>query len=417
MSWMLWGYFKMKKTITLAYVYSDKNAGDMAINLGAISLINELWENCNLNLISRYSDNSFEFYKTKDYLEKILKNKSWEFYPSPFVLDREASKIRQFKNYMISFFKYIGNEKYIKNIFEETDLFILNGGNLIRSENLNDFFRLIALSYPLKLSCRYSKDFIVFPSSTTKINKIGSFVFNKYFSKSKLFFTREEDSYTYLKNNFKKNKIFLNKIINSIDLAYFIDEKYLNFCNNQLPSFQNHIALTFRVFEVGDIKEFTQSKKKNMLNNILDTIDYILGLGEKVVLVSQTEKDIYFTKQVYKKYEKNRNVSFLLLKDPLELRKIYSEVDLLIGMRLHSIILATSVGTPSIGIFDSNWGKKNPGTMKKFGLPYIMNLEGKWHIHQHIEDILRNRHAYSKKIKDIIEYEKINIISQIKDLF
>lgn len=86
-------------------------------------------------------------------------------------------------------------------------------------------------------------------------------------------------------------------------------------------------------------------------------------------------------------------------------------------MRLHSIILATSVGTPSIGIFDSNWGKKNPGTMKKFGLPYIMNLEGKWHIHQHIEDILRNRHAYSKKIKDIIEYEKINIISQIKDLF
>jgi len=72
-------------------------------------------------------------------LEKISKNRNWQFYPSPFVLDREVSKMKHFKNYVISFFRYFRDEKYIKNIFEETDLFILNGGNLIRSENINDF--------------------------------------------------------------------------------------------------------------------------------------------------------------------------------------------------------------------------------------------------------------------------------------
>ncbi len=55
---MLWGYFKIKNTITLAYVYSNKNAGDMAINLRAISLVNELEGNCNLNMISRYDGKS-----------------------------------------------------------------------------------------------------------------------------------------------------------------------------------------------------------------------------------------------------------------------------------------------------------------------------------------------------------------------
>ena len=130
----------------------------------------------------------------------------------------------------------------------------------------------------------------------------------------------------------------------------------------------------------------------------------------------QTEKDINFTKQVYEKYENNRNVSFILSKDPLELRKIYSEVDLLIGMRLHSIILATSVGTPAIGIFDSSWGKKNPGTMKKFELPFILNLEGEWHIQDYIEDIIKNRQSYSKRIKEIIGYEKVNLVGQIKAL-
>jgi len=130
--------------------------------------------------------------------------------------------------------------------------------------------------------------------------------------------------------------------------------------------------------------------------------------------VCQTEKDINFTKQVYEKYENNRNVSFILAKDPLELRKIYSEVDLLIGMRLYSIISATSVGTPEIGIFDSGWGKKNPGTMKKFELPFILNLEGEWHIQDYIEDIVKNRQSYSKRIKEIIGYEKANLVNQIK---
>ena len=40
-------------------------------------------------------------------------------------------------------------------------------------------------------------------------------------------------------------------------------------------------------------------------------------------------------------------------------------------MRLHSIILAMSTGTPAIGYFKKEWGLKNPGLLSSYGQKYV----------------------------------------------
>lgn len=404
----------MKNNVTLAYVYSNKNAGDMAINLGAISLLNEIERDLTINLISRYDKNSSEYNNTKDYFSKILLNKNYCFYPSPFILNRNTRK-GQVKNYLIDFFKYFSVEDYLFNIFHNTDIFFFNGGNLIRCENITDFLRLIALTYPLKLANKFEKPIIILPNSTKKISKIGLILFEKYFLKSKIFMTREEESFNYLKNIMINRRGKYETLFNSVDLAFFINKIFFSF-QNQNFSFKNHIALTFRFLNIGDIEEFAEDKKEKIMNNILKVIKYILSLKKYIVIVAQTEKDINISKQIYELYKSDKRVTYFMSKDPLELKQVYSQVDLVIGMRLHSIILALSEYTPAIGIFDSNWGLKNPGTMEKFGLPYRMNLEIPWDIEKDIKDILENRKKYSQKIKEIIQAEKLNIIKIIKDV-
>lgn len=400
----------MKKNVILAYVYSNKNAGDMAINLGAISLLKSFDNNIHINMLSRYNERNKEFINTINYFSKHIIDKNYNLISSPFILERDNKKIIQTKNYIYSFYNFLFPNKKYKILFKETDFLFFNGGNLIRCESISDYIRLLALSFPLKLALKYNKNYIILPNSTKKINIYGDKILKKYFFKSNIFITRENQSYNYLFKNYNLDNKNLYK---SIDLAFFIDKKYFKKIELK-KSYKNHIAFTFRVTSIGDLNEFDERKKDVIKNNIIKLINYILKLNKKILLVVQTNKDLEFTKNIYKEFKNNINVDFLKSNDPLELKKIYSEIDLLIGMRLHSIILALTEYTPAVGLFDEEWGLKNPGTMEQFELPYKLYIEDYLEIKKDILNILNNKNEYSLKIKNKIEEQKNNIIQLIK---
>ena len=111
--------------------------------------------------------------------------------------------------------------------------------------------------------------------------------------------------------------------------------------------------------------------KNKIMLTLESCVNFCLNTGYEVKLIVQTKKDLRFTRDLYLKFSNIEKVSFYESYDVNELIKIYSSCSLLIGMRLHSIILAMSTGTPAIGYFKKEWGLKNPGLLSAYGQKYV----------------------------------------------
>jgi len=357
-----------KKNIFLAYGYSQKNAGDIAICIGALDILIFDFK-YNVTLLSRYHKRSLEYEESKEYFLKRYGD-DIKILPSPFYLEREATIIRQFYNYIKSAFNYIFSSRnnYLIKSVKQCDYVIFNGGNLLRCSSMQDYIRLIALDFPLKFARKYNKRYIIFPHSSAEINKIGEkIIFNMLVNAEKVFL-RENLSYSSLKSRFK-----LNNLSKSIDLAYFINKDNIIKQNFNFKT----IAFTFRALTVGDLLEMDQNQK-NMIHDKIALIINEFNSTCGLTFVIQSLKDKEFTLKLKNIFEKTYNIKIDVFEsyDPLELIKFYNNIDVLIGMRLHSIILATSVGTPCYGLFFDEWGLKNPGTLETFELPYCIIDKG-----------------------------------------
>ena len=347
------------KKIGLVYAYSGKNAGDLAITLGALDLLSSTGSK--ITTISRYSSHDKQFTESAEYIKKRYPNV--EILSSPFELNRDCSKINLLRQYVVGLFKILGiiNNQHLKNTILGFDKLYFNGGNLLRCESVADFIRLVALVYPIKVALKSNIPVVVLPQSTAKINWFGQMLLKPILNSVERVFCREEMSYLALKNYFPKAPLSLNT-----DLAFCINYPTLKISSNI-----KRIAITTRSQTIGDLKDLPESSKRKIEHQLKILTDQLLKDGYLVSFVVQTEKDLAFTKNIYNLFENNTNVSLYENYDPLDLIQFYSTCNLLVGMRLHSIILALSAGTPCVGYFDKSWGLKNPGILKSFDQGYV----------------------------------------------
>ena len=128
------------------------------------------------------------------------------------------------------------------------------------------------------------------------------------------------------------------------------------------------------------------------------------------MVVVQTDKDYLKSQQFAAKHE----LRLIKSNDPMELLYIYRSVSLLIGMRLHSIILSLSVGTPCFGLFYKQWGLKNPGMMNYFGMPYTIMDEPSEAVSdvKAIRDLIANIDRHSIAIMEKVNREYKNMVAK-----
>lgn len=337
----------------LVYSYSSKNAGDMAITLGALDLLKSRYKH--IKMISRYSEFDQNFNESK---EEILKrNPNIQLIGSPFELDRSKGNLGVYKNYLTGLGRLLFGNSFFVQAITDVDMVFFNGGNLLRCNSFSDFARLVALMKPLKVAQKLKKPVIILPHSTAETNLLGKIILKGVLNKSHKIYVREPKSFKKFKSMYPKANFVL-----TTDLAFAINEKI----NNKREKI---IALTTRSQTMGDLNSLSADKKGLIMDQLKDCIEYCLKNGYKVLLVSQTKKDIHFTKLIEKNF-KNSNVEHIINLNTIELIKIYSKCSLIIGMRLHSIILALSTGTPAIGFFSKEWGLKNPGLMNAYNQKY-----------------------------------------------
>ena len=391
----------MKKTISLIYGYSARNAGDFAITLGAIDIL--LSNGFKVKLFSRYSTSNEDYWTSKKSLERLYGD-IIEYFECPFSLDRSDSIWSTIRSYLDGGMALIGikrNDEF-RNKLLSSDAIIFNGGNLFHCSSFTDYARLKALLYPLNIA-RDKKPIVIFPQSASTINKTGQRLLFPILKKSKCVFLRESDSFKYL-----SSKIPNNNFQQTIDLAFHINkEQLVNVTRN------NTIAITLRFHTLGDLK-YLPDEQIEIISDYIDS--YIDKYKDKYsfIIVVQTDKD----EEKSRIFAKKHGLDVFKSNDPIELLQLYKSVKLLIGMRLHSIILALSVGTPCFGLFYRQWGLKNPGLMKDFNMPYrIIDDNTKEDNIKNIDGLLNSWEENSDNIISKVEYEKIKMNDKIAGLF
>ena len=182
------------------YLYGNRNAGDMAICLGAIELLKN--QGYDITMISRFSEAEEEYHNSKKYLAEYYPEV--HVYPGPFSFEREFSKAKKLITYGTSLLKVLGIivDKQTKQLIEQSDVVFFNGGNLLRGESIADYMRLMALFYPVELAKKAGKPAYCLPQSTAGISIMGKKLLGKYLKCCDKIYIREQISYEALKRRF-----------------------------------------------------------------------------------------------------------------------------------------------------------------------------------------------------------------------
>ncbi|MFW6046787.1 MAG: polysaccharide pyruvyl transferase family protein [Candidatus Woesearchaeota archaeon] len=398
------------RKVLLTYGYGLKNSGDMAITLGAIELLKKKYQD--ITILSRFDASHPEYEISKQFILK--KFPEIKILPSPFKLDRNASIIKKIKNHINGGLQINGiiKNNNLEKIVKQSDLVVFNGGNLFRCNSFSDFARLLALLYPLRKAKQNSIPYIVFPQSAAKINWIGKKILKNTLRSAERVFTREDHSFHYL-----RKRLHLNNLEKAIDLAFFIDPEN-NKINNKVKENDElkTIAITLRGHTIGDLKEFNKERKEGIINLIENTLKDIESKYDvEFIVFIQTKKDKKISYEIFNKLKTKYKIKIIEEYNPLALISHYKKCNLLLGMRLHSIILALNSGTPALGLFDKSWGLKNPGLMVKFNLPYNFLNENYSYVSLSLSGnaikLIENESSKRDQILNLIKSEEVKFDS------
>lgn len=384
----------MKKQAAFFYSFSDKNAGDFSLNIAAIDILIDA--GFSVLVVSRFSATDEEFLSTSHYLENRSPG-NVKVMPSPFRLNRAADYFTKVKNYIYSFLVLIGwiKTSYLKEVVMQSDVVVMCGGNVLRSSSLADLVRLVALNYPLRLARKLGREYIILPQSSAEIKGLGGVVLGGMLRKANTVFVREKLSFDKLKYKYKDANL-----VQSLDLAFFLmDEKFFK-PNNKVAS----IALTIRGDTLGGLSEISAEEASVVERVFIDAVSALKDVAKFTIMVQGTEADLMLSKSVRNRvsYETGVYMDVVEEHDTFKLIELYSSFDLLIGMRLHSIILAAISGTPSYGVFKKEWGLKNPGIMAQLDLPYSYIEDYAGVDLAAVKEMINGKEVFQSKIRNLV---------------
>lgn len=395
------------KRAVFAYTFSMINAGDFSLNIAAIAILIE--NNFSVTLISRFEETSKEFKETNQYFKKLYGGKV-RMLSSPFKLDRDSNKLKKITNNLHGAFVLSGflKNKLIEDEIKKANLVVLCGGNILRCGSFTDYMRLQALNYPLALAKKHGKEYVILPQSTAEINNIGERLLGRMVNNAKAVFLRESLSFDKIKSLYPSANT-----IETLDLAFFLlDEKVFKTSNDK-----KSIAFTIRAGKLAGIGELSVSEKEDIAKMIISAVISLKDSCHITFIIQGDTQDREITQKIRYDLRLNYNFEVDLVeeRDTFKLIDLYSNFDLLIGMRLHSIILAAIAGTPSYGLFRKEWGLKNPGILNQINLPYSFVDDCKGVDVGKAIELLDTKSKFQENIKNLVASKK-NIIKKVLEI-
>lgn len=263
-----------------------------------------------------------------------------------------------------------------KNSVEEIrqcDAIFCKGGGFLHSYgSITDPYFIYYLTYHIRLAEAFRKKVVVLPNSIGPLeNRLARHIVKKSLHGCSLVTVRENISKNCLSENGVSAQLFP-------DLGFYLlpserdMREYLS--SKGVPLDQKKVAMTLRPYR---FQGFDNSERlfNNYIAAIRYFVEYLVGENYHVSFIAHTmgpsshEKDSIAIREVLNHLGETLREKVSLIEDYnlncLEIEKIYSYYDYLIGTRFHSVIFALNVQVPAIAI--AYGGNKGKGIMNVLG--------------------------------------------------
>lgn len=421
---------------TLLNVSDGSNKGDLAILESIVRLTRKHFPKCQINVINAaYDQNYIEESKWSRHVRALDVNHYGSFFPRVFAKGKKPLAILSgFKNLVVSLWilavAFILRRhalpfipKRHKKAFlaiRSADIIILKGGNhLFSYGGLKQFLFLYRMVLSSIISIRLGKKVIALGHSIGPVHgRICRILVRYCLSHFYKILVREDISLRYVteKLRFDKDRIQVipdfafwteNSADNqqeSTDLRSILE----NECVSNFSLDRPRVGLTVRRWHFP-----RQDHPKERFNNYIATIVSVIKrlhkeYAAKVFIMPHVHLDIELGEIIA---EKAKEAGPVVLKGDYStsvLRRIYSEMDLFVGTRIHSNIFALSGGTPVIAI--AYQIPKGFGIISMAeGDDYILDIAGinEEKLWQKIQDCFSNKNTMGKTIR-----KKVAILQQ-----
>lgn len=247
---------------------------------------------------------------------------------------------------------------------KKSSLLISGGGSLL--QDITSTRSLLYYLAVMTIAKLYGKRVMVYANGIGPINKNINRVLTKWvLNRADLITLRDEDSREYL----EKMKVKNREIYVTADPVFTLDpssEKVVDkiLINENIPKGYNLIGISVRPW-----------KNANNLEEIISkTIDYIIkNHGVKVVIIPMHyPEDLEISLNILSRVKEDGCFVLRQKYSVEEIMGVIKRLDVIVAMRLHSLIYAATQSVPMVGLV---YDPKVEGILNSIGMEHMLNVE------------------------------------------
>jgi colanic acid/amylovoran biosynthesis protein len=294
-----------------------------------------------------------------------------------------------------------------KNLYflKEVDFAMVKGGTFLYAPvGIKGAIFSFRIALPIIVLNLLDIKYIVAPHSLGPFNgSAGTWILKKVLKKAKVILCREEVTVEDLK------KIGLTNTEYCPDMAFYLGKKFLETDNVKNDNFS--IGITVRPWKFLGLKSSDDIYERYLNEFASALVQLSKDFDNKIkfyfvpqVIGPDAREDDRLAISDMVDRLKNSLVNYEVIdiknREPENLISIYSKFDMIIGTRMHSIILSFLTGKPAIAI--AYLGPKHIGIMKKYGLEeYVTSMQevNSDFVVKKVKKIYENLDKYQKDIR------------------
>jgi colanic acid/amylovoran biosynthesis protein len=421
------------KKVIIVYCWGNRNAGDKAITRGTINLFKKIFPRSVITVVSIFNDRNLEFRESYLYIN----NKYHIVNVVPNFLSFFNLKNFKFLNRLFLFFSFI-SPRFFSKIFPKnnglkelinSNLVVLNCGHLLfwnrrMGKSLKSLF---FFTYPLIIAKMLRIPYGLYGQSFGPFE----FVYLENVIKKFLKWLLLGSSFINVRESQSKKEI--NKIIcksecnikTLLDSSFFLKEGNCKKSKLILKEYNlkpnGFIIFTLRLSKRGSKKPLEVKKYNEYALKLSNFISrFIEEKRVPVLIVNQVYTDIKDALFVYNLLQdKHKKLCYIIKEEllPEDLKNLYKDAKVLVGMRFHSLVFAISMSTPVLGIYYYDIGPKIFGIMRDFGMEdYVFDIESKkdGDFLRAIDELFKSRYKISESLRKEVSRLKVRSIRELE---
>lgn len=308
------------------------------------------------------------------------------------------------------------------NMFENADACFVKGGGFLHAYGgLSDTYKIYYFLYHIRLALSCGKDVYIMPNSYGPFESpFVKKMMNYTLSKCKVVMSRENISQKQLEEKCKVKSYLFSDIAFHLPKDENFDSKKELMRVGVPLGHQKCVGLTMRPYRFAG-KSNPDSLYGEYKSSLVSLIQWLSNNSYFPVLIEHVfdekghENDMLCIEEVVKALPDGCNFAVFSNRDLncMQMKKIYSEFDYIVGTRFHSVIFSLSSLIPSIAI--TYGGNKGDGIMKDLGLSDysipIDKISPNLLIHK-FESLVENEN----EIYDILNNSVLKISAQVEEI-